>query len=122
MEIQKLGNSFTVCKITSVAVVDLTKKFTFLSITDDEISLVCESSSIPANTTAVEPDWRGLKICGVLDFGMVGVIAEISRLLAENSISIFVVSTYNTDYIFIKSVNFENAIAILRANGYDING
>lgn len=121
MELQELKKDFAVCKVSSVATVDLTNKFTFLSVTDEEISLVCVESRIPDNTIAVEKDWKGLKICGILDFGMIGVIARISKLLADEKISIFVVSTFNTDYIFLKSEHYVKAVTILQSNGYEIN-
>lgn len=118
MELQQLKNDFAVCKLSDVSAVDLTKAFTFLSITDDEISLVCDAASIPANATDIERDWKGLKISGILDFGMIGVIAAISALLAQEKISIFVVSTYNTDYILLKSAQYTQAVSVLQANGY----
>jgi len=100
--------------------IDFTRNFVFLSKTDDEISLVCESCFVPDNAAAVESGWKALKIAGVLDFGMVGVIAKISEILSAAGISIFVVSTYNTDYIFLKAGNYEKSIELLSRNGYTI--
>jgi len=51
---------------------------------------------------------------------LIGILAKISALLAENKISIFAVSTFNTDFIFVKQENFSNAIKILSDNGYSI--
>ena len=101
--------------------IDFTRDFIFLSKTDDEISLVCESAYAPDNAVISEPDWKALKISGILDFGLTGVIAKISGLLAEANISVFVISTYNTDYILLKSANFDNGVKILADNGYIIN-
>ena len=84
--------------------------------------MVCESAYAPSNTIASEAGWRGLKISGILDFGMVGVIAKISGILAQAQISVFVVSTYNTDYIFIKTEAFDKGTAALAAHGYRIRG
>ena len=120
IELQRLGSDFTVCKIDSLDVIDFTKEFVFVSKTDDEISLFCKSDNTPSNTIASESGWRGLKISGILDFGMIGVISKISNLLAANMISIFVISTYNTDYIFVKVENYEKCIQILICNGYVI--
>lgn len=122
MELIQLNCDFVVCKITSADTVDVSREFTFLSVTDDEISLVCDAANMPANATDVETGWKGLKISGVLDFGMVGVIADISRLLAERKISIFVVSTFNTDYILVKSQQYDSAVSALAKNGYSITG
>ncbi len=120
MEIKRLPGEFAVCKLQSADSVDLGREFTFLSVTDEEISLVCEITNLPGNAAAVERGWNGLKICGVLDFGMVGVIAGISGLLAERGISLFAVSTFNTDYIFLKSENLHAAVGVLRDGGYTV--
>jgi len=120
MEIQILEHDFTVSKIENIWQIDFTQEYIFISKTPDEISLVCESANTPANTIASEPGWKALKISGILDFGMVGVIAKISNILAAEGISIFVVSTYNTDYIFLKSNTFEKGIQLLGRHGYNV--
>jgi hypothetical protein len=120
MELIVLAYDFTVCKIADISSVDFSEEFVFLSKTDDELSLVCKSDSVPPNAIAVENGWKVLKIAGVLDFGLVGVIAKIADLLAKESISIFVVSTYNTDYVLVKAESFERASEILRNNGYAV--
>ncbi|MCL2198334.1 MAG: ACT domain-containing protein [Defluviitaleaceae bacterium] len=119
MKFQKLKQNFSVCKVSSTAHVDFTQEFIFLSKTDDEISLVCETEHTPPNTTECEAGWKALKISGILDFGMIGVIAKISNLLAEAKISVFVISTYNTDYILLKSENFDRGTQVLLQNGYE---
>ena len=120
MELQKLEHNFTVCKVETTEQVDFSREFVFLSKTDEEISLVCESEYVPSNATASEAGWKGLRIVGVLDFGLVGVLAKIANILAESGISIFAVSTYNTDYIFIKAIHFDKAIQTLTSNGYTL--
>ncbi len=54
-----------------------------------------------------------------MDFSLLGILAGIASLLAENGISIFAVSTYNTDYIFTKKENYEKTLAVLHKSGYD---
>ena len=120
-ELRKLAGDFTVCKVENLEQVDLTREFVFLSKTDDEISLLCESEFVPQNVITLEAGWKGLKISGMLDFEMVGVISRISGLLAEAGISVFVVSTYNTDYIFVKAENFDESARVLVCNGYEVN-
>ena len=122
MELRRLEGDFTVCKIDNLDEVDFTRDFTFLSKTDDEISLLCESEYVPRRLIAVEAGWKGFKISGVLDFGMIGVISKISGLLAEAGISVFVVSTYNTDYVFVKAENFDESARIFVCNGYAVAG
>ena len=60
----------------------------------------------------------GFRIQGVLDFSLVGILAGISKILAENEIGIFAVSTYNTDYILTKRIHYEKALRVLTEAGY----
>lgn len=122
IELQPLNREFAVCRLASLQGVDLTRAFTFLSVTDDEISLVCECSRVPGEPLSIETGWAGLKIKGVLDFGMIGVIAGISGLLAEQNISIFVISTYNTDFILVKNTHYDQTVRLLSQNGYAVTG
>lgn len=94
-------------------------KFISITRTEEEMSIVCEENNIPQNVV-YEPDWRILKIEGILDFSMIGIIAKISSILAEKGISIFVISTFNTDYILIKEKNINNAIEVLEERNYNI--
>lgn len=87
--------------------------------TPQELSLlVREEVPIVANNT--EPGWRGLVIEGTLDFGMTGVLAAISQVLAAAHISIFALSTYDTDYIFVKAARLEAACEALGQAGHPI--
>lgn len=121
MKLKRLDLDFTVCKICNIDEVDFTNEFVFISKTDEEISLVCDSSVTPHNAIAIEAGWKALKFTDNLDFGMVGVIAKVSNILSMASISIFVVSTYNTDYVFLKSSDFEKSISLLENSGYIIS-
>ena len=120
MNLQVLPQAFTVCQGSDVSTVDFTREFVFFSKTDEELSLVCETAFVPANAAAREDGWRGFRVCGVLDFSLVGILAKISGLLAEQGISIFAVSTYNTDYLFTKADVFERALETLAHAGYAI--
>ncbi len=96
-------------------------KEAFYSITrtDNELSIVCLQDLVPMNVK-MERDWRILKIEGVLDFSLIGILAAISTLLANSKISIFAISTYDTDYILVKNDKIEAAMGILTANNYEI--
>ena len=118
MNLQVLPQAFTVCQISDVSGVDFSREFVFLSRTDEEFSLVCETGLVPANTLAREDGWRGFRVSGVLEFSLVGILAELSGILAKSGISIFAVSTYNTDYLFTKADVFDRAMAVLSAAGY----
>ena len=93
----------------------------FFSITKtlDELSIVCAESSIP-NDIKCEKDWRILKIDGVLDFSLIGILASISTILAQKGISIFAISTYDTDYILVKDKDINNAIEALVNESYEV--
>lgn len=118
MELKVLPYSFTVCKVSTNNHIDLNTEFCFVGKTDDEISLVCKTEDTPTDTTERDDGWKGFRIEGVLDFSLIGILSKISSILAENKIGIFAVSTFNTDYIFVKSENFDRALSALKKNGY----
>lgn len=120
MNLEVLLPAFTVCQISDLMVIDFSREFVFFSKTDKELSLVCETACVPQNTLAREDGWRGFRVSGVLEFSLVGILAEISGILAKSGISIFAVSTYNTDYIFAKSDVFDRAMETLARAGYAI--
>lgn len=120
MEILILPATFSVCKVADPSVISLKEPYSFISITDEEISLVCPEERVPSGTLAREDGWRGFRLQGVLEFTMVGVLARISALLAAEQISIFAISTYNTDYVFTKEVDFDRAVALLAGSGYPV--
>lgn len=120
MEIRIVPHSFSVCKIKDTSCIDLSAKFTFTAVTDEEISLVCPTELVPARTECREDGWQAFCICGTLDFSLIGILADISSVLAKERIGIFAVSTYNTDYIFTKKENFQNALDALEKNGYAV--
>ena len=120
MTINPLPYQFTVCKLESAGDLPRDKEFCFTAKTDEEISLVCKSSDIPDNTLIRDDGWKGFRIEGVLDFSLIGILSKISAILAENKIGIFAVSTYNTDYIFVKEENFDKALSALEKEGYTI--
>lgn len=120
MTLQVLPQAFTVCKIADVSSVDFSREFVFLSKTDEELSLVCETSALPEGTIARKDGWRALRVTGVLDFSLVGILAKLSGLLAKEGLSIFAVSTYRTDYLLIRAEALERAKAALSNAGYAI--
>ncbi len=120
MTLERLPYSLTVCKVGSMSDIDLTSDFFFVGRTDEELSLVCKTEDVPVRTTAREDGWRGFRICGTLDFSLVGILSKLSGALAESGIGIFAVSTYNTDYILVKAENFDRASDVLRSVGCDM--
>jgi len=87
--------------------------------TDDEVSIVTNCKPVLENIKCSRY-WKGFKVDGILDFSLVGILNDITKPLKDNNISVFVISTFNTDYIFVKEESFAGAIAIFAATK-DIN-
>jgi hypothetical protein len=87
--------------------------------TSSEWSVVCETTFVPAKVQE-ERGWRVLGVEGPLDFGLIGVIAQLASQLADAAISTFVISTYETDYLLVREVDLGRAVEALRAAGHRI--
>ena len=120
IELKKIDRDFTICKMETIENVDISQEFVFIQKTPDELSIVCESEYVPDNAIATEAGWKALKVSGTLDFGLIGIIAKIAGILADADISIFVISTYDTDIILMKANNYDRGIKKLICNGYVI--
>lgn len=120
MEIEKIDFNFSVCKVKDYSLVDVEQGFCFIGRTDEEKSLVCITENVPQNTMERDDGWKAFRLQGVLDFSLIGILAKISSLMEENGIGIFAVSTYNTDYILMKTENYSKAIRVLSDAGYQI--
>lgn len=120
--IEVIPEAFSVCKVADYTGIDIDQPFVFTGRTDEEKSLVCPTRLVPAITESREDGWRAFRIVGELDFSLVGILAEIAGLLAEGKISIFAVSTYNTDYVLTKEKSFQEALKILEKAGFVIAG
>ena len=91
--------------------------FIALTRTTDELSVVCPQRYVPAEVKA-EPNWRAFQVAGPLDFSLVGILASIASPLAAVGISIFVISTYQTDYILVKESSLTQAVDALIQAGF----
>ena len=118
MELHILDEELSVCKMSSLNDVDLESDLFFIGKTDDELSLVCPTNIIPENILIHDDGWKGFRICGELDFSLIGILSKISTILAENNIGIFAISTFNTDYILFKKENLQKVISVMESNGY----
>lgn len=92
--------------------------------TRDETSVVCLEEAAAADWKAsdwkVRGGWRILRVAGVLDFSQVGVLATLSATLADAGVSIFALSTWDTDYLMLAATDLETAVGALRAQGHEI--
>lgn len=120
MELKKLDYALTICKVASECDIDLNKDLYFIGKTDEEYSLVCITEEAPANTLERDDGWKGFRIQGILEFSMIGILSNLTDILAKNKIGTFVVSTFNTDYILVKEENFDRALKALSSAGYEI--
>ena len=120
MNLVTLPQELSVYQVADLNEIDFTQQPLFISVTEEEISVVSATANVPTNTINREDSWKAFKIEGVLDFSLVGILAKIAALLAEKEISIFAVSTYNTDYVLIKTDKFDAAITALREGGYTV--
>jgi hypothetical protein len=93
-------------------------EFWSISRTPDELSIVCPQECVPGGVQH-EGGWKVLKVLGPLSFALTGIMASISSILDEAGISIFAVSTYDTDYILVKADQLEGAIEALRCRGLE---
>ena len=119
MEIKKIDHNFSVCQVEDYSLVNLNSEYSFIGKTDEEKSLVCITDEVPANVIQRDDGWKAFRIQGVLDFSLIGILAKIAAALADNGISIFAVSTYNTDYVLMKKENYQKALDVLKA--FDTN-
>jgi hypothetical protein len=78
---------------------------------------VCAAECVPAEVRC-ERGWRCLRVAGVIDFSVVGVLSSLTAPLAEAGVSVFAVSTFDTDYLLVKEVDFDRACAALRVHGH----
>jgi len=117
-----LNQKFGVCSLDKNELIPKwAKNGDFYSITKtlDELSIVCSQDFIPSNIKC-EKDWKALKIEGPLDFSLIGILSSISTILAQVGISIFAISTYDTDYILVKEKDITNVINALANEKYEI--
>lgn len=97
-----------------------TSSFLSFTRTADEVSLVCESARVPDGETA-QRGFRGLRVEGTLPFHLTGVLASLATPLAEANVPIFVVSSYDTDYLLVDESMLPRALEALRSAGHSVN-
>ncbi|MGZ3651497.1 MAG: ACT domain-containing protein [Bdellovibrionota bacterium] len=123
MKLTLLAETFSVCRLSAAAPIPEwalgSRGLLSLTRTAQELSLVCETRLVPAGIKA-ETDWRALAVAGVLDFSLTGILASLANPLAKAGISLFAVSTFDTDFILVKAMNLEAAIKALRAADFEI--
>jgi hypothetical protein len=123
LELSLLTKRFAVARLAPEAAIPAwATQGSFFSVTrtSDELSVVCEESRIPTSIQA-QPGWRVFQVHGPFAFSEVGVMAALTAPLAVEQISVFVVSTYDTDYLLVNVGNLAPAITALERAGHTIH-
>jgi hypothetical protein len=117
-----LDGTFAICKLPAdVLIPAWTTAGDFYSITrtDEELSVVCRQEAVPEGVVC-ERDWRCLRVAGSIPFSAVGILASLTTPLANAGISVFAVSTFDTDYLLVKEKDFDAALDALKRCGHTI--
>jgi len=118
-----MKGSLAVCSLDRHSMIPdwaLTSAFVSITRTADELSIVCPQERVPEGTRC-EKEWKALQVAGPLGFTLVGILASLVTPLAYSNISIFAVSTFDTDYLLVKEKDLEMAIATLSKEGHWIS-
>ncbi len=120
LEVQ--SNPLAITKLKSADLIpNWAQQSSFFSIsrTPEELSIVCQQCHVPESIKS-EKNWCALKVKGPLDFSLTGVLASLTQSLAEKGVSLFAISTLDTNYILVKSESLERAIAALEFEGHSV--
>lgn len=122
LDLTVLEGRLAICRLAAGSEIPAwatTAPFFSVTRTPDEVSVVCPEEMVPSGTRC-EQGWRALKLEGPFEFSLVGVLSSVVDPLAEAGISIFAVSTFDTDYVLVKEERLEPAIAALRGRGHEV--
>jgi hypothetical protein len=118
-----LERTFAVCKLVQDAAIPAwagAGEFMSITRTADELSMMCCQDDVPPGI-ACERGWRCLRVAGTMPFSLVGVLASLTVPLAEAGISVFAISTFDTDYLLVKEINLIAALKVLRSHGHRLS-
>ena len=122
LQLRTIPGQFAICKLhpgDSIPLWAISGKIWSVTRTATELSIVCPQGSVPQNVE-VEQNWRVLQVVGPLPFEMVGVLSSLVTPLAETGVSIFTLSTFETDLILVREKSFEVACQALTQAGHII--
>lgn len=121
MKLQTAAGNYAVCRLGADADWPEMTGAGFASITRtaDELSIVCEVHLVPPSATNVETGWRMLRVIGPIPFETVGVLASLTVPLAESGISVFAISTFDTDYLMVKADKLDATVTALTTAGFE---
>ena len=122
LELRILEGHFAICRLDADSELPLwAQSQTFLSVTrtTDEVSIVCPEKDVPS-AVSCQRYWRCLKVSGPLDLEQIGVLNALVEPLARAAISVFAISTYDTDYLLVQEKNLALAYKVLRRRGHRV--
>jgi hypothetical protein len=122
LDLAVLPGTFAVARLAPGAGVPawaLEGTVTSITRTPDELSIVCRSDAVPGDVQA-ERGWRAIRVAGTIDFALTGILASVLAPLAAARISIFAVSTFDTDFVLVREAALGRALAALSAAGHRV--
>ena len=121
LELQILAGAYAVSRLSADAPIPEWAQGELVSLTRtlDELSVVSPAEAVPESIKS-ERGWRALRVAGPLDFSLVGILAELSGVLAQAEIPIFALSTFDTDYLLVGDRDLERAVRALKSAGHRV--
>jgi hypothetical protein len=92
----------------------------FLGKTEEELSIVVPNT-VEVSSLDCDEGWRALELLGPLHLSLIGIMAQIGQVLAAAKVSIFVVSTFDTDFFLVKDNKLNDAVTALKKAGYTVH-
>lgn len=122
MTLRVLAGRFSICRLDEKAEAPAAPRDGFYSVTRraGELSIVCAELLAPAGAR-VQPGWRVLEVEGPLDFALVGILAALTAALAAAEVSVFAISTFDTDFVLVSEAKLDTAVAALTAAGHEVH-
>ena len=117
-----LPENYSICRLGPAVDIPpwaLAGNFFSITRTEEELSLVCSQEVVPDGVQC-EKGWRCVMVVGPLDFSLTGILASLTASLAEAGITVFAISTFNTDYLLVKADNLKRAVLKLKEAGHDV--
>ena len=117
-----IPGSYAICRLDPGGAIPswaLTGRFFSVTRTAYEMSVICELAAAPTGVLA-ERGWRGVAVQGPLDLSAIGILAGLTGALASASVSTVAVSTYDTDYLFVRDADLQRAVRALRGAGHHV--
>lgn len=123
MKLRQIPGDFTVARYAPETNLNplFTREFCCITRTRNEVTVVCESDLLPAGVQKKEEGWVCLEVEGILDFSLTGILNQITGPLADAEVSLFAISSYDTDYVLVKRAFLEKARSALARAGITIN-